>query len=694
MKNKSKLFILNTSISYISNKDFKTIKKFLDLGYNYLFSDSKDLGQGLIELISINPIISEYLNINNLHYIPNKSQPNIHELELILKKYKIAIIPADKNLGFVILDNYIYKQAINNLLRDKKTYRIIHKDDLDLFNSEAVKDCWHNLKILKKFHFVNLDQFYLLDSAIDNTKAKIRTIYGLPKVHKEPNSWAIPFLIPKIRPIIAGVNCHTYFFEKVLTSILQPIVDNLKYVIHSSVEIKEYLHNIVNIEKYVLFTLDVESLYPSIPISEGITIVSESIEQWYNKKQHQLVIKSMINLLEILLRNNTLIFDNKHYIQICGTAMGMAFAPAYANIFMDRIDQIANKHPLAPILYVRYLDDILGVYQHTEIQFCEYFQALNNINPAIKFTVEKLLKKVNYLDLTIDISNSIPKFTLYQKNTIINNLVDFSSNHSINILLATIQGFLFKIYNYNNDILDINNQLISLAEKLKDKNYHDSILPNQLKIVQDRLFINDQNRTIIGKICCNTSFCKYCLSISKNKISHCKLNQNILINQNYNCEISNFTFIAQCTHCEIKIISHYHHKFRNFIANSIKNINQNIDFHLLTKHLRSHQTNSHINLNNYYLNFEFHIMKHFSKKDKPDFTFFNKLKINNVNCPNTLWNVIKTNMFEKSHYITHSPQMEHIILMLKRKFKIKNINTYTNYKNQLKNMLTQKLKKF
>jgi hypothetical protein len=609
-----------------------------------------------------------------------------------LNKLDILIAPADKNLGFVILDTVIYKQAISNFLGDSKTYLIIQPKEFDKLNCIALAECWKFTKLLKKFHFLDSQQMYLLDIAVERTKVTNRTMYGLPKVHKEPKTWAIPFLIPKIRPIIAGVNSHTYFFEKVLTSILQPIAENLKYTLNSSLQLKSLLMNIENYSNLLLFTLDVESLYPSIPIQEGIDIVSNRIKEWYEKRYNPLLIESMIGILTILLKNNTLQFDNKCYLQICGTAMGMAFAPAYANIYMDNVDRVANNHQLSPLLYVRYLDDILCVYQHTEAEFTDYYNFLNNINPAIKFTVECLSKKVNYLDLTIDINNQLPKFSLFQKNTIINNMVDFSSNHSIDTLLATIQGFIFKIYNYNNDSSLIKLQLDNLAKKLEDKNYPGYVFNTQLKKVQDRLMIDSKNNKIVGKIkCCNE--CKYCVSISEANTSHCKLHHYLLITQNYNCKVSNFTFIAQCKLCNIKIISHYHESFRKLMANSIKNLNANLEFHQLNKHWRSHDENIKLNLSNFYKVYQFHIVKHFSLKNKLDLTFYNKLRNGNDNNENYIWNNLKVNNFDKAHYITHSPEIERIILTIKKKYNIKNISTYSNYKNQLKNILTRKLKK-
>ena len=125
-------------------------------------------------------------------------------------------------------------------------------------------------------------------------------------------------------------------------------------------------------------------------------------------------------------------------------------------------------------------------------------------------------------------------------------MVEFTSKHSINTLAATIQGFIYKIYNYNTEIEEINDQLHNLLTKLNKKNYPKSIFETQLNMVKGGLFIDNKNAKIKGKIKCNTNECKYCQTISNNTIIHCNLHQNLLITQNYNCQIDNFTFIAHC----------------------------------------------------------------------------------------------------------------------------------------------------
>lgn len=78
----------------------------------------------------------------------------------------------------------------------------------------------------------------------------------------------------------------------------------------------------------------------------------------------------ILQLLEICLTNNDFQFDNKAYLQMEGTAMGQRYALSYANIYMSEWERVAlAKCPLQPVFYLRFLDDIIGVWVHGEEAF-------------------------------------------------------------------------------------------------------------------------------------------------------------------------------------------------------------------------------------------------------------------------------------------------------------------------------------
>ena len=85
------------------------------------------------------------------------------------------------------------------------------------------------------------------------------------------------------------------------------------------------------------------------------------------------------------------------YLQIGGTAMGMALTLNYANLFVDKFKTKAlEKYPLQHLIWKRFIDDIFMIWAHGEQKLHKFIEYLNNIHPAIKFTHEFSKTDVNF----------------------------------------------------------------------------------------------------------------------------------------------------------------------------------------------------------------------------------------------------------------------------------------------------------
>ena len=133
-------------------------------------------------------------------------------------------------------------------------------------------------------------------------------MYGIPKVHKTFTR------IPPMRPIIAQSG------SRFIDHVLQPLAQSYSTALHC-------------LETAVLVTVDVESLYPSIPQSECLQVVYKEMQD----KRHLLMMDPnlIIRLLHLCVNFNYFQFANIFFQQIQGTAMGAAFSPTVANIFMS-----------------------------------------------------------------------------------------------------------------------------------------------------------------------------------------------------------------------------------------------------------------------------------------------------------------------------------------------------------------------
>ena len=87
----------------------------------------------------------------------------------------------------------------------------------------------------------------------------------------------------------------------------------------------------------LLVAMYVTSLYTNIPQVEGTQIVRSTYEEFYqnNPPIPTVYIKHM---LRFILQENSFKLTNKHFLQLCGTAIGTEAAVAFANSFMAKIE--------------------------------------------------------------------------------------------------------------------------------------------------------------------------------------------------------------------------------------------------------------------------------------------------------------------------------------------------------------------
>ena len=127
----------------------------------------------------------------------------------------------------------------------------------------------------------------------------------------------------------------------------------------------------------------------------------------------------ILELLTLVLQSMNFTFNDDHYLQVGGTAMGTGVAPNYANLFMDRFETKAlegwdNK----PLLWLRFIDDIFMIWTHGLDELHKFISYLNSIHPKIKFTHEHSLNSIDFLDTTVKIdSDRMLHTTLFEKPT-------------------------------------------------------------------------------------------------------------------------------------------------------------------------------------------------------------------------------------------------------------------------------------
>ena len=108
---------------------------------------------------------------------------------------------------------------------------------------------------------------------------------------------------------------------------------------------------------------------------------------------------TILRLTELVLKLNSFIFDDQHYLQIKGVAMGPMLGPGFACVYVDYFEERlfqSNNGPL-PRLFKRYIDDIIGVMIGTRDNLDTFLQFVSSFSPSLTFTWSISETSVNFL---------------------------------------------------------------------------------------------------------------------------------------------------------------------------------------------------------------------------------------------------------------------------------------------------------
>ena len=135
----------------------------------------------------------------------------------------------------------------------------------------------------------------------------------------------------------------------------------------------------------------------------------------------------------MILTMNNFCFNENHYLQIHGTAMGTKMAPSYANLFLGYFEANALENaPFQPHIWLRYIDDIFMIWTEGLDNLKIFIDYLNNIHPTIKFTSSHSSTNIPFLDVSVSLTNDGSISTdLYTKPTDKHQHLLYSSCHPL-----------------------------------------------------------------------------------------------------------------------------------------------------------------------------------------------------------------------------------------------------------------------
>lgn len=400
-----------------------------------------DFEKGLIEKSILKNISWEqHLNITEHQY---------DLLNLLGKHDYFIIVESDKNLGPVIMERAKYiRMVLDGHLLDTNTYRRLGPGELD-FKEACVRISIHRIMLHTKIVglLTNDDEVYIT-RALRKCK-RITQFYINIKIHKEEIG---------SRPVSGGGGTILAAMSKLVDAYLQPLTEHLPTYIRNWEQIKQQLEDFDPLPPGAkLFTADATAMYTNICTDHSI----EVLKLWLNKLGEEGKLEDnfptnmVIQLTELIMRNNYFQFGDTEWIQLTGTAMGTPIACIYATLYYawKETDCLLPLFKSNLLYHARFIDDIVGIWlpgpDHT---YAEYCQELENFG-ILKWKASKLEDSVIILDLQLKIGKDRKiEFETYQKPMNRYLYVPGRSLHPKGGLRSTCLSMLERFWNQNTKI--------------------------------------------------------------------------------------------------------------------------------------------------------------------------------------------------------------------------------------------------
>ena len=303
----------------------------------------------------------------------------------------IVIKPADKGGAVVIMDRELYIAEGMRQLSNPQYYTeldaAIFPETVDLING-VIRQMLAN-------KFITNSQYEFLSA---KPTSRQRHLYLLPKIHKDVSKWPNSKM-PEARPIVTDCSSESYEISKYIDYWLQPLATKHEAYIKDTYDFVDKIRDVEIDENDLLVTGDVTSLYTNMKIDLILSAVQEAFDEVPNPARPD---KEILQLLELTLKRNDFEFNDRIFLQTCGTAMGKTYAPSLANLYLKKFDTAAKYgFRIRPKLYWRFLDDLFIIWPGTREELAEYQDFLNSVIAGITVQLNAKDRIIEFLDTQV-----------------------------------------------------------------------------------------------------------------------------------------------------------------------------------------------------------------------------------------------------------------------------------------------------
>lgn len=231
---------------------------------------------------------------------------------------------------------------------------------------------------------------------------------------------------------------------------------------------------------HTLASFDIVNLYTNVPINDVLEIVKTHL---YNNPT--LLIESaneILSLLKEVLKQNYFTFNGNFYSQPDGLSMGSPLSAILSDIYLNHIENKfifsdLNKFKNKIILYNRYVDDTIMLFNGSTRQLNLLLNYLNSIAPKLQFTIEtEDANKINFLDMTIEKKDNKLCYSVYRKPTSSNQTIHATSYHPISHKLAAYNSLVNRMLNFPLSTTDYNRELNIIKQIAVSNGYKQNMI--------------------------------------------------------------------------------------------------------------------------------------------------------------------------------------------------------------------------
>lgn len=605
------------------------------------------------------------LKYHKSSWCPKVISTQLAAIHSLTNNKNIVITPADKGSAWVILNRSDYIKEAMRQLTNTDYYKPC---TTPLHNNNFINICSILRDMLRK-KYITADEFkYFLPH--DNYKK--RFFYLLPKIHKNPSCFFDN--IPPGRPIVSNCDTETSKISELIDFYLQPLACKTFSYIMDTDHFITFLDNITyDSNNMYLFTLDVKDLYTNIDPLKGISAVSHYFFKYPNDNRPD---NHIISLLKLCLCNNDFEFNSSFFQQTKGTAMGVKFAPAYANIYLSIWEHNIfnnNNSNFLPSLWLRYLDDIFGIWPFSIDSFYSFINFVNSIDSDIQVTFNIHNDSINFLDINIFHHDNSLFYRIFIKDSDSFLTLPPNSYHPRHTPKNVILSHFIRYIKRNSFKTDFDN-ICRLSSNIWRSQGFTRTCISYLKRKALKICGVNNNIFKLGFFKCERVFCSYCIYAIPQSFININDNYRIRICKFLNCNSKNCIYTIFCKLCSTYV----------YVGESCNFLRLRISSHLGDiKNNRRTPVSKHFNSSG-------HSIKHFS------FTAINshssvatrrKLEakyIHIFNLSKSLINInhhCNSNLYCINHYSYISSSLNHIIKTLCNKLNINFSPAYTVDRN-------------